>query len=194
MQHFFVYQGENDLSFSKEKQFDCPTLTNWGLFDYLQVLKSLVKYCKFSYTHLIHNWWFAMGIKKNFYPGNNPHILRFNSMHFCQLWEKCSPTGNRTLVSRVTGGDTHHYTIEDVNTVNRFRCVWFSNLLCIEMDVFYNKCKIMAIYPLNWSTLSLMNEWINDDKDWTNVLMLWFVLNIFCNGKSSPEVRVATSV
>ena len=24
-----------------------------------------------------------------------------------------SPTGNRTLVSRVTGGDTHHYTIED---------------------------------------------------------------------------------
>ena len=105
-----------------------------------------------------------------------------------------SPTGNRTLVSRVTGGDTHHYTIEDVNTVNRFRCVWFSNLLCIEMDVFYNKCKIMAIYRLNWSTLSLMNEWINDDKDWTNVLMLWFVLNIFCNGKSSPEVRVATNV
>ena len=30
------------------------------------------------------------------------------------LFEKiCSPTGNRTLVSRVTGGDTHHYTIED---------------------------------------------------------------------------------
>ena len=26
---------------------------------------------------------------------------------------KVSPTGNRTLVSRVTGGDTHHYTIED---------------------------------------------------------------------------------
>ncbi len=24
-----------------------------------------------------------------------------------------SPTGNRTPVSRVTGGDTHHYTIED---------------------------------------------------------------------------------
>ncbi len=27
--------------------------------------------------------------------------------------EKSSPTGNRTPVSRVTGGDTHHYTIED---------------------------------------------------------------------------------
>ena len=24
-----------------------------------------------------------------------------------------SPTGNRTPVSRVTGGDTYHYTIED---------------------------------------------------------------------------------
>ena len=24
-----------------------------------------------------------------------------------------SPAGNRTLVSRVTGGDTHHYTTED---------------------------------------------------------------------------------
>ena len=27
--------------------------------------------------------------------------------------EKHSPAGNRTLVSRVTGGDTHHYTTED---------------------------------------------------------------------------------
>ena len=25
-----------------------------------------------------------------------------------------SPTGNWTRVSRVTGGDTHHYTIEDL--------------------------------------------------------------------------------
>ncbi len=25
-----------------------------------------------------------------------------------------SPTGNRTPVSRVTGGDTNHYTIEDM--------------------------------------------------------------------------------
>ena len=27
--------------------------------------------------------------------------------------KKISPTGNWTPVSRVTGGDTHHYTIED---------------------------------------------------------------------------------
>ena len=30
--------------------------------------------------------------------------------------EASSPAGNRTPVSRVTGGDTHHYTTEDANT------------------------------------------------------------------------------
>ena len=35
------------------------------------------------------------------------------------LHEKHSPTGNRTLVSRVTGGDTHHYTIEDCKLISR---------------------------------------------------------------------------
>ena len=28
--------------------------------------------------------------------------------------KKFSPAGNRTPVSRVTGGDTHHYTTEDL--------------------------------------------------------------------------------
>ena len=28
--------------------------------------------------------------------------------------QKYSPTGNRTLVVRVTGGNTHHYTIEEM--------------------------------------------------------------------------------
>ena len=28
----------------------------------------------------------------------------------------CSVTGNRTLVSRVTGGDTSHYTMTDLMT------------------------------------------------------------------------------
>ena len=30
--------------------------------------------------------------------------------------KKSSPAGNRTPVSRVTGGDTHHYTTEDFRT------------------------------------------------------------------------------
>ena len=41
------------------------------------------------------------------------------------LKNSSSPSGNRTLVSRVTGGDTDHYTNEDclsdeVNTMNLF--------------------------------------------------------------------------
>ena len=31
--------------------------------------------------------------------------------------KKFSPAGNRTPVSRVTGGDTHHYTTEDSVTM-----------------------------------------------------------------------------
>ncbi|KAH3818430.1 hypothetical protein DPMN_120105 [Dreissena polymorpha] len=34
---------------------------------------------------------------------------------------KCSPTGNRTPVSRVTGGDTHHYTIEEADNGHRYQ-------------------------------------------------------------------------
>ena len=30
----------------------------------------------------------------------------------------CSPAGNRTPVSRVTGVDTHHYTTEDLDCVH----------------------------------------------------------------------------
>ena len=37
-----------------------------------------------------------------------------------------SPTGNWTPVSRVTGGDTHHYTIEDVSTLRIYK-VWQSD-------------------------------------------------------------------
>ena len=31
----------------------------------------------------------------------------------CISLENISPAGNRTLVARVTGGNTHHYTTED---------------------------------------------------------------------------------
>ena len=39
--------------------------------------------------------------------------------------KKFSPTGNWTPVSRVTGGDTHHYTIEDDMIGNRKMGIWF---------------------------------------------------------------------
>ena len=36
--------------------------------------------------------------------------------------------GNRTLVSRVTGGDTHHYTTEDISsgTLPIGNCIFFN--------------------------------------------------------------------
>ena len=34
--------------------------------------------------------------------------------------KKCSATGNRTPVSRVTGGDTHHYTIVELINMHKF--------------------------------------------------------------------------
>ena len=39
------------------------------------------------------------------------HIFR----EFCFFAKISSPAGNRTPVSRVTGGDTYHYTTEDTD-------------------------------------------------------------------------------
>ena len=38
-------------------------------------------------------------------------------MHNCKAFHT-SPAGNRTPVSRVTGGDTYHYTTEDEQAYN----------------------------------------------------------------------------
>ena len=40
-------------------------------------------------------------------------IERPQTVTFVKILLVVSPTGNRTPVSRVTGGDTYHYTIED---------------------------------------------------------------------------------
>ena len=48
----------------------------------------------------------------NSLPTNKRQLLLSDSkFEFQILQKKCSATGNRTPVSRVTGGDTHHYTI-----------------------------------------------------------------------------------
>ena len=39
-------------------------------------------------------------------------IFIFENYNGC-FRKNISPAGNRTLVSRVTGGDTHHYTTEE---------------------------------------------------------------------------------
>ena len=44
-------------------------------------------------------------------------VPSFLSLYRGKKWEKknISPAGNRTPVFRVTGGDTHHYTTEEVD-------------------------------------------------------------------------------
>ena len=42
-----------------------------------------------------------------------PTSLRIRLFN-CKKRKSFSPTGNRTLVVRVTGGNTHHYTIEEL--------------------------------------------------------------------------------
>ena len=65
-------------------------------------------------------------------------IMEFNFFpRFCEwAWIKkvqqniqkvVSPTGNRTPVSRVTGGDTYHYTIEDWQMQAVYRASGFSS-------------------------------------------------------------------
>ena len=41
----------------------------------------------------------------------------FLSIHLNPKTKRISPAGNRTPVSRVTGGDTHHYTTEELNAL-----------------------------------------------------------------------------
>ena len=40
------------------------------------------------------------------------------SIHLNPKTKRISPAGNRTPVSRVTGGDTHHYTTEELNALD----------------------------------------------------------------------------
>ena len=51
------------------------------------------------------------------------------------LLKVVSPTGNRTPVSRVTGGDTYHYTIED-------------NCLKAALKLVLFQCKCMGSNPI----------------------------------------------
>ena len=42
-----------------------------------------------------------------------------------------SPAGNRTPVSRVTGGDTHHYTTEELNELGLMDYVMGKHLISL---------------------------------------------------------------
>lgn len=66
----------------------------------------------------------------------------------CKIWLLASPSGNRTPVSRVTGGDTHHYTNEDNHTVGSKVAAQekYFAAICVPLKVrfcFYRLDKVM---------------------------------------------------
>ena len=58
---------------------------------------------------------------KQTHPSNKRLRLKKKSISSIRLYPKTkriSPAGNRTQVSRVTGGDTQHYTTEELNALD----------------------------------------------------------------------------
>ena len=52
--------------------------------------------------------------------------------------KKFSPAGNRTPVSRVTGGDTHHYTTEEELGIQcKFTIIKYCFLKGLEYEMFF---------------------------------------------------------
>ena len=64
---------------------------------------------------------------------------------------KSSPTGNRTLVARVTGGNTHHYTIEE--TINLQFCALYT-----AHNVAFSMFRLFK--HLLWKLVPLVRLWI----------------------------------
>ena len=69
--------------------------------------------------------------------------------------KRFSPAGNRTPVSRVTGGDTHHYTTEDsMLCIKHLR--WKSTLLHYLLE---SGCETIQLFWLGSFHLSVESNW-----------------------------------
>ena len=58
---------------------------------------------------------------KQMHPSNQTFKVKkrsISSIHLNPKTKRISPAGNRSPVSRVTGGDTHHYTTEELNALD----------------------------------------------------------------------------
>ena len=58
---------------------------------------------------------------KKTHPSNQTFKVKkknISSIHLNPKTKRISPAGIRTPVSRMTGGDTHHYTTEDLNALD----------------------------------------------------------------------------
>ena len=53
------------------------------------------------------------------------------SIYLHSIKKSIFPAGNRTPVSRVTGGDTHHYTTEELNELGLMDYVMAKHLISL---------------------------------------------------------------
>ena len=74
-------------------------------------MELLIKVFMFESFVLWLSYFYAVNEETNIMES---YELNTNKMWILLKRITASPTGNRTPVSRVTGGDTYHYTIEDM--------------------------------------------------------------------------------
>ena len=108
----------------------------------------------------------------------------------CFAKDVLSVTGNRTLVSRVTGGDTSHYTMTEF--VNPSICIKYHNLL--SHDVFnrhYLICCVGIKLQPNWHGVVTKRR-VAVKKVFLDCLSSFFCLHIheYCNNFLVYELRV----
>ena len=85
----------------------------------VNVVKKL-RYERFVREHLsIRTFVFRNTINLSNPSNSNLRVKKgISSIHLHPKTKRISPAGNRTPVSRVTGGDTHHYTTEELDALN----------------------------------------------------------------------------
>ena len=83
---------------------------------------------------------------------NKKKIIKTNYLKITKKYIKkkkqkvFSPAGNRTPVSRVTGGDTYHYTTEDVIVIVKFRYRSVNKLIFIYVIQILTFVNILFFY------------------------------------------------
>lgn len=88
------------------------------------------------------------------------------------LKKESSPAGNRTPVSRVTGGDTHHYTTEDT-----FAVEWIVYWMPAPYNCDNDYCEFVSKIILLLSNESLLCScpyWFTTCSKWFLISIVWF--------------------
>ena len=100
-------------------------------------------------------------ITKKKRPTDHRESTTWRNTASSQNYMQPSPAGNRAPVSRVTGGDTHHYTTEDktwdIKKINRINCLSLAGDQWLH-DIFIHKLLLDCI-PFVISNSFLIKKW-----------------------------------